>query len=308
MTRRVSVSLPDELVRLLDEISDETGVSRSRLVANLVEGRILSESIPISERKIPEDRLDEIRERTLESVPDPTVKLARREREDRRIRDEQTLRERRISWDDRVLGFFKSRLEGDAAYPPDGMGELAQGYVADAVAWGEDDDEIDRKRKQARDWLETYRVGYEAREFAESPESEISPDDVSGWFDVGAGIRRLRENQERAREIVLDAVESDGSDLSPDAVADRLSDELDVPCGSAWLFVEMSVGATRGPDESIRDVLVFGSGPDSDRIRRALGSGDDDRDPLPEGAEVRLDRATREDGEVREISGPGRDQ
>lgn len=282
MSRQVTVSLPEEMVEAIDAVADEYSLARSEIVRDVlgkwIDGQDLEQAVE-------------------EAIPEATRKRAEIEARQQEILDEQYLREQRHNFEDRVRGYFRQRLEGDAAYPIEGMEELAIGYRDDARNHHRDHpEELERKLDMVDRFLEFYRMGYFARQHADSIETEVNSDDVEGWFEVGEDIYRLRAHI----EDVVEHVETVGDrehGYSSEAVVDSVAKRWSVSEGAVRLLLEHMVER----DATIQDGLNLGlvSG---DHLAPALKDpGHPDPDELPEGARLGHQSATGETVEYSEI-------
>jgi len=235
----VTISMPEEQLAAIDAVCDEYSLARSRVIRDLV-GVTLEG--------------DELEQAVLDAIPESTRKLAEKERREKEMRDRQKLREKAASYNDRVLGYFRKRLEGDAAYALDDMKRLAEGYREDARIWHDDDAEAERKAAQVDVWLGWYEAGLYAREHAEQVETEVNSDDVSGWFEVGHDLFRLREHRDAVEQHIQQVADGDAYDA--DAVIDSVADKWSVCRGAVHLLVEtmtsegetVATALTRGGD------------------------------------------------------------
>lgn len=271
MTTRWSLSVPDEVADAVDAICEEYSLARSRVVVDIV-GRQLEG--------------DDLEAAVLDAIPESTLKLAEKERMEQAMKDRQKLREKRHSFEDRTRGYFRKRLEGDAAYEPEGMRELAEGYREDAQIWHDDEDEAARKEAMVDEWMSWYEAGYWAREHAEQVETELLEGDVSGWFEVGEDVHRLREHVDDVVEQVRKVANAEGVGFDSDAVIDSVARRWSVCRGAAHLLIESLTES----EVTMSEALMHGG----DRLRSdddlALGGAPDEPRPseLPEDATVRM--------------------
>ena len=236
--RTASFSLHESQVEIIDEIADEFDIAKSEIV-----------------RSILSDYLDEdARGATLDAVSDAQLQLARKEQLDEEMRAEQRLIEQRANFADRVLGYYRKRLEGDAAYHPDDMAALSANYREDARIWHDDPDEIERKTALVDKWQSWYVAGYWAREHADQVATEVNPDDVDGWFSVGEDIHRLRDHVDEVRDRITGIADRQSCGFDADAVIDAVASEWSVSRGAAHLLIEsMTVTGS-----SVQDALSLG--------------------------------------------------
>ena len=272
--KRVSASLSADLIAAVDEFCDEYSLSRSRVLDDLLRKAI--------------DEDEEIQEQIEDAVSDPVLKLARKKAKEEEIRAKQELREKRISFKDRCLGYFRKRLEGDAGYDIEGMEELAEGYLEEYELWEDDPERLRAMEDRVNRWMEWYRMGYWAREHAHTVESEIKTDDVEWWFHVGRDIYRLRRHIDDVIEVV-EAVAVRENGYQSSAVVEAVASKFSVCEGAVMLLLEHMVE----PDSSasIQDALNLNqlSG-DNLEIAGSLEAGPDyvdDVEALPEDATIR---------------------
>lgn len=271
--------MPEAQLEVIDRVCEKFSLARSRVVRDLI-GKSLDG--------------DNLMESVLDAIPDSTLSLAEKEQKDQEMRERQKLREKRYSYNDRVLGYYRKRLEGDAAYPLEGMRELAEGYREDARIWHDDADEADAKAAQNDVWLAWYEAGLYAREHAEQVETEVNSDDVSGWFEVGHDLHRLREYRDDVEKYVRKV--ADGGALDADAVIDAVASRWTVCRGAVHLLIE----SMTAEGASVADAVRRGGSALSTRQERqaALDAGD-----LPADAVVRVGAET-DGGKVVEVAKP----
>lgn len=265
--RRISHSLTEEHVEVLDEFCDEYSLSRSAVLDDII-GKYLT---------------DEDRPGIEEAVDDATLELAKREEQNKRMRKLQKMREKRHSWEDRIKGFFRQRIEGDAAYEPEGMRDLAKGYREDAEIWSDDPEEISNKHAKVDQWLNYYELGYWARKHADEVETEVNSDDVSGWFEVGEDLNRLRTHLDDVVDHIRSVADREGVGWDADAVVDSVCRRWTVCRGAVLLLLEHMVA---NDEDSIQDMLRLGG----DRVRELdlphLVNGKEQLRELPEGGQI----------------------
>lgn len=257
--QRVNVSLPVGFLHGVDAVCEEYSLSRSRVIADAAERGLCG---------------DDVEESILELIPDATLRLAEKERKEREMLDRQKEREKQHSYEDRILGHYRKRLEGDAAYSPEGMRDLAEGYREDARIWFDDPDVAEEKAAKNDEWLSWYEMGYEARQHADDVETEVNGDDVNGWFDVGRDVHRLREH---LKDVVAHIREvADGSSgWDADAVIDSVASEWSVSRGATHLLIESLAVEHASVQEAIavggetlraaEDLALEGGGPQGER-------------------------------------------
>lgn len=262
----VHVNLHAAQVEAIDEVAEEFSLSRSEIVRDLL-GKPLGDDPTASQ--------------VVNFIDDTTLRLAEKEAAEERLLARQKLREKRASFVDRVRGYFRNRLEGDAPYEMADIEALALGYREDAQIWHDDADEIERKQALVDDYLDWYEAGLFARRHAESVDTEVNTDDVSGWFEVGEHLHTLREHRQEVEERVRQVADRQGVGLDADAVIDAVASEWSVCRGAVHLLIE-SMTITGA---SIQDALTIGG----DTLRtpapsQAITSADD----IPDDATVRL--------------------
>jgi len=265
--RRISMSLTEEHVEALDEFCDEFSLSRSAVLDDII-GRYLT---------------DEEEPGIEEAVDDATLELAKREEADKRMRKIQKMREKRHSWGDRIKGFLRQRIEGDEAYEPDGVRDLAQGYREDAEIWAEDDAEIESKHDKLDKWLDYYELGYWARQHADEVETEVNSEDVSGWFAVGEDLYRLRTHFEEVVDHVRSVADREGVGWDADAVVDSVCRKWTVCRGAVLLLLEHMVA---NDEETISDMLRLGGDSVRELDLPRLVNGREPLTELPDGGEI----------------------
>lgn len=287
MTRRVSVSLPDDVVAAIDAVADEYSLNRSRIIRDVlgkwIDGEGLEQAVE-------------------DAIPEATRKRAQMEARQEEIMDEQTIRERRHNFEDRVRGYFRQRLEGDAAYPVEGMEELAIGYRDDARNYHRDHpEELEQKLDMVDRFLEFYRMGFFAREHAETVDTEVNSEDVDGWFEVGEDIYRLRHYIDDVIEVV-EAVAGRDHGYQSTAVVEAVAKRFSVSEGAVMLLLEHMVEPA---GTSIQDAINLDqlSGESLDLAGTLEGgpSAYPDPDGLPEDARLSHQAATGEKIEYSEI-------
>ena len=234
--RRVSAHIDEDVVEALDEVGDEYSLSRSRVIRDVLVGW-----------------LDDADASIEDAIPEATRELAIKQRKHDRMMDRQRLREQRASWRDRIRGHFEDRIEGSEAYDPDDMADLAEGYRTDAEIWIDDDDRVDDAHDQVDEWLAWYRAGYWAREHADAIDTEVQTDDVSGWFDAGRDVYRLRSRIDEVEAHIRDVADGDAFDA--DAVVASVAAKWSVSEGVVRLLIELMID---DPDASINDAIRLG--------------------------------------------------
>jgi hypothetical protein len=257
--QRVNVWLPEGLLDAVDAVCDEFSLARSRVIADVVARHLEG---------------DDVEDAILDAIPDATLRLKEKERREREMLDRQKEREKQHSYEDRILGHYRKRIEGDAAYPPEGMRDLAQGYREDARIWHDDEAEAERKAALNDKWLSWYEAGYWARQHADEVETEVNSDDVSGWFAVGRDIYRLREHLDDVVSHIREVADGT-SGWDADAVIDSVSSEWSVCRGAAHLLIESLTVEDSSIQEALavggetlratEDLALEGDGPDADR-------------------------------------------
>ncbi len=222
---RVTISLPDDMVEAVDAVAEEYSLSRSGIMRDVlgkwIEGEDLEQAVE-------------------DAIPEATRKLAEKQAQEQKLMDKQKLREKRHNFEDRVRGYFRKRLEGDAAYPVDGMEELAEGYREDARIWHDDPEELALKLDMVDRFLEHYRMGYFAREHAETVDTEVNSEDVDGWFAVGEDLYRLRHHIEDVIDVV-EAVAGRDHGYQSSAVIEAVAKRFSVCEGAVMLLLEHMV-------------------------------------------------------------------
>lgn len=202
---RLTIYLPDEIDQAFRAACDEKELAYSTAARELI--------------------IEEIRQGEMfDSIPDEIVEVAEKEALQEQIMAKQKMREKRASYDDRIQGFFRKRLQGDAAYDPDDMEELADGYRADAKVWFDDRDRIEEKMRKVDEWAKIYRAGYRIRQHAERSETET---DRSGkWWQVGKDLRVLEKRKEELIEEITQRADSHG--IGTKAMIEAIADEFSV--------------------------------------------------------------------------------
>jgi len=257
--RRANVYFPEGFLDAVDAVCEEYSLSRSRVIADAAERGLCGEASEEAIREV---------------IPEATLRLAEKERREREMLDRQKEREKQHSYEDRILGHYRKRIEGDAAYPPEGMRDLAEGYREDAHIWHDDEEEAERKAALNDEWLDWYEAGYWARQHADEVETEVNSGDVSGWFAVGRDIYRLREHLDAVVEHIREV--ADGSaGWDADAVIDSVASEWSVCRGAAHLLIESLTVEDSSIQEALaiggetlratEDLALEGDGPDADR-------------------------------------------
>lgn len=275
---RAGVYFREGLLDAVDEVCEEYSLSRSRVINDALAEKIEGD-----------DALQNV-------VPESTLQLAQQERREREMLDRQKRREKKHSWEDRILGHFRERIEGDAAYRVEGMEDLAEGYVEDAEIWmADDDDMIAEARQKVDEWLSWYEAGYWARKHADAVDTEVNSSDVSGWFEVGRDIFRLREHVEDVVAHVREV--ADGSaGWDSDAVIDSVASEWSVSRGAAHLLIE----SLTVEDVSVQEALAVGG--ESLRATEDLALTAGGPEPEPELAEGDVEEETDSSPDVVEAT------
>lgn len=290
MSQRVTITLRDDQVEAIKQVADEYSLSRSEIIRDVVDKWIDGEGLA---------------EAIEDAIPDAKLALARAEARQEDIMAEQKLRERVHNFEDRTRGYFRKRLEGDAAYPVVGMEDLAKGYRDDARNYFNNyvgdlpEETLEQKLDLVDRCLEWYRMGHFAREHAETVDTEVNSDDVDGWFEVGEDLYRLRHHIDDVVDVV-EAVAGREHGYQSSAVIEAVANRFSVCEGAVMLLLEHMVEPA---DASIQDALALNQLSGDLEIARALEDGPDKHvDPatLPEGATLR-NRATGETVETIEI-------
>ena len=279
--QRVNVWLPEGLLDAVDAVCDEFSLARSRVIADVVARHLDG---------------DDVEDAILDAIPDATLRLKEKERREREMLDRQKEREKQHSYEDRILGHYRKRIEGDAAYPPEGMRDLAIGYREDAHIWHDDDAEAERKAAMNDEWLSWYEAGYWARQHADDVETEVNSDDVSGWFAVGRDIYRLREHLDDVVSHIREVADG-SSGWDADAVIDSVASEWSVSRGAAHLLIEGLTVEDASVQEALavggetlratEDLALEGDGPDADRELPEADADDvEETDPVDAEVEV----------------------
>jgi len=222
---RLTAYLDVDVIEAIEAVADEYSLSKSRVVSDVLAKQLSGDG----------DLSDAVED----AIPEATRRLAVKQREDRKMRDRQELREKRASWADRIKGHFRERIEGDEAYRPDDMEGLAEGYLEDAEIWIDDDERVDEAREQVDEWLSYYRAGYWAREHADAVDTEICGEDVSGWFAVGEDVHTLRSRIDEVEDLIHSIADGDAYDS--DAVVDAVASRFTVCEGAVRLLIELMI-------------------------------------------------------------------
>jgi hypothetical protein len=238
--RKVSVWLPEPTAEAVEDVADSFSLSKSGILRDLV-GQSIEDS-------------EELSEAVEDAIDDDRLRVARKQHKQERLRDLQEERERKASFRDRVRGYFRKRLEGDAAYHPDGMQELAAGYVEEARIWFDDEQRVEEIEQLVDQWLDWYDLGYWARQHSDRIDTEVNSEDVSGWFAVGEDLHRLRDDAEAVVETITSIADTQGVGFDSDAVVDAVSSQWSVCRGSVLLLIEQLTEE----DSSISDMLRLG--------------------------------------------------
>lgn len=271
-TDRVSIRLERSTIAALDEVSEEYSISRSRIIRDLITNQLEDDGdLPTAIE---------------EAVPDETRKLALREEAEQRMLDRQKLREKKHSFDDRIRGHFRDRLDTGTPYTPEGMADLAQGYKEDARIWFDSEAEISEKERKVDNWLKTYKMGYWAHQHADEVETEVNTEDVDGWWQVGEDIRKLSEHIDDVVKRIVEVAEDGSSQLVTDAVVDAISSEWSVCEGAVLLICERLTAQNVKISEMIR---LGGERIDIDAANALSASGD--LSELPESRHLSPDQS-----------------
>lgn len=234
---RITVYLSDDIEQAFRQACEETELSYSTAVRELI---------------VREMRHGEM----FDTIPDEILELAEKEARQEEIMAKQKLREKRASFDDRIQGFFRKRLQGDAAYEPQDMEELADGYRADAQNWFDDPDRIAEKVDKVDHWMRVYRAGYRARQHAER--SDTQTERSGSWFQIGEDLESLESRQAELLTEISEKIKSDGFD--PDAIIRSLAKELSVEERAVEIILDKI-----SPETTRREALVTG-----DEVQQAV--------------------------------------
>lgn len=274
MSRRMTIVLPDATAEAIEEVADEFGLSYSAICRDLMHKSLGDKTAPAVE----------------DAIADDTLRLARKEARNESMRRRQQEREKRASFDDRIIGFFRARLEGDAAYPieeMEGADGLAEGYREDARIWFDDEEKIGEKIEKVDRWLAVYRAGVWAREHAEARTTTLSPDEVDGgYWTLAEDIFSLREQiGEVIEEIEHVADETTAWDSA--AVVESIAGKFGV-CEAA---VKLVVDGLTADGADRQEMLSIGGEAVRDRSDLELGTGEPETTgpaPITEGDRVNL--------------------
>lgn len=252
---------------LVEELAEEYSWSVSEVLRWLAEGEVEEEG-----GKLSKDDL-------LERIDDTKIKLARREKRQEKIQAEQELREWKHSFEDRVKGYFRDRLHGDAAYEPEAMDDLSKGYKDDAENWSDDAANAKEKKELVDKLRKVYRAGYYARNHAEQIDSELDPKDRDkDWLDIGEDLFKLRSRSEEVVEHIRSVADNQGVGWDSDAVIDSVCNRWSVGPASVMLLMEQMVA---GENDRIHDMLRKGGDAVADPTdhNRALTNGHNESEP-----------------------------
>lgn len=265
MTRRVTISLDDSTVEAIDSVCDEYSIARSRVISDII-GKQLGEG--------------DLAEGVLDAIPEETLSLAKKEREEKRLLDKQKLKEKKHSFADRTRGYFAARLEGEEAYEPEDMADLAEGYKTDAEIWHDDPEEAALKADLVDVYQQYYETAYWARNHADQTDSDLDIGDVDQWFAVGEDIHKLRSVLPEVVEHVRSVADTQGVGFDSDAVIESVARKWSVSEAAVTILVDsMTFGDTS-------DALRLGG--DLLRSEEDLGlPGSSEIEQLPEGAILR---------------------
>lgn len=225
---RLTIYLPDDIEEAFRQACEQTELSYSTAARELI---------------VREMRHGEM----FDAIPDEILKLAEKEARQEEIMAKQKLREKRASFDDRIQGFFRKRLQGDAAYEPADMSELADGYQADARNWFDDPDRIAEKVEKVDRWMRFYRAGYEARQHAER--SDTQTERSGSWFQIGQDLSMLESRQQELLGEISQKIERDGHD--PDAIIRSIAKTFSVEERSVEIILDKLA-----PETTRREALV----------------------------------------------------
>lgn len=239
---RVTISVDPEIKAAVDALCSEYSLSRSRVMNDLL-GKLVTEET-------------DAKAAVEDAIPDATLRLAELKAQEDAMMDQQTIREKRASFEDRVTGFFADRLEGYHSYRPDEQAELSRGYKRDAEIWHEDEDRIAEKKAFVDKTMEEYRIGYWAREMCESPDSEVNPGDIDEkWYVVGSDLYQLRENLDSVVDQINRVAESRGIGWDHEAVIEAIARKWAACPGAVMLLVQHMV---TDDETTMRDALTRG--------------------------------------------------
>ena len=253
--QRIQSYVYAEIVEGLDDVSEKFGLSRSRMVCDLLAQKIgdkedLSKAI--------EDALN-----------DDLLRVARKKKKEDELLSIQEEREKKAGYKDQVRGWFRDRLEGDQAYEPEDQKELAKGYKAHAEIWYDDPELIEDRKQWVDEQMEVYRAGYYARKHADSIDAELQPHNRNkSWMDIGDDLYRLRSRQDEVYQWVRQRADNSGTDYK-DTVVEYVCQEWSVGKAAVLLFLEQLVD---DPDKNVKTMLRQGGAVMADQEALGVGS------------------------------------
>lgn len=257
---RVQLFVQPSIAEAIDQVADRFSLSRSKILRDLVGQQI-------------EDN-EQLSDAVEDAISDDLLDLAQKERKDEQLRDRQKLVEKKASYEDRVRGYFRKRLEGDRAYSPDMMEGLAEGYREDARIWFDEDEDIQQREQYVDEMMDSYRAGYWARSHAEEIDTELSAEETGAWMDVGEDLYRLRSRLEEVVDHVRNVADREGVGWDSDAVIESVARRWSVSEGAVVLLLELLVA---DPDGSISEMLRLGGETmEAPEASRQLTNGDSD--------------------------------
>lgn len=270
---KASAYYPASFIDMVDDIAHEYSWSRSEVLRNLTLNEV-EEGGQLSKNDI------------IECIDDTKLELARKEKRQQQLKKRQKLKEKKHSFEDRIRGFFRQRLEGDKAYIPLGMDDLAEGYKEEADIWFDSSEEIEDKHAYVEEQRQIYEAGYFARQHADEIDAELDPDDRNrSWMDIGEDLFKLRSRSEEVVDHITRVADNQGVGWDSEAVIDSVCNRWSVGTAAVMLLMEQMVAN------------------DNDRIHDMLRKGGDAvADPTTNGRQ--LTGSTPEEEETPEIEIP----
>jgi hypothetical protein len=275
---KASAYYPPSFIDMVDEVAHEYSWSRSEVLRYLSMNEV-EEGGQLSKSDI------------IECIDDTKLELARKEKQEEQLKKKQKLKEKKHSFEDRIRGFFRQRLEGDKAYLPVGMDDLADGYEEDAEIWFDSSEEIEEKRAYVEEQRQIYEAGYFARQHADEIDAELDPDDRNrSWMDIGEDLFSLRSRIEEVRDHITRVADNQGVGWDSDAVIDSVCNRWSVGTASVMLLMEQMVA---NDNDRIHDMLRKGGDAVADPTaegRQLTGA-----DPEEEATEIEIPTEPTED-------------
>jgi len=253
--QRIQSYVYAEIVEGLDDVSEKFGLSRSRMVCDLLAQKIGDK--------------EDLSKAVEDALSDDLLRVARKKKKEDELLSLQEEREKKAGYKDQMRGYFRGRLEGDEAYEPELQAELAEGYKTHAEIWYDDPEVIEDRKQWVDEQMEVYRAGYYARKHADSIDAELQPHNRNkSWMDIGDDLYRLRSRQDEVYQWVRQRADNSGSDYK-ETVVEYICNEWSVGKAAVLLFLEQLVD---DPDKNVKTMLREGGAVMADQEALGVGS------------------------------------